>query len=104
MANFSQSHENDSHGHNHDHGDSHEHSHGHSRGHSHDHGHEHSHEHNHEHKSKPKSSCGYMPIEEIKRLRYSQSPLFDFHQSPNEYIVHSQRREKKRESHRGREE
>merc|ERR1711920_826752 len=42
---------------------------GNSHNHSHDHKkHHHGHDHSHGHSSKPKSSCGYMPIEEIKRL------------------------------------
>jgi len=59
MASFGQSHENNSGAHNHGH-DGHDHHH---------HGHDgHGSEHHHGHSAAPKSSCGYMPIEEIKRL------------------------------------
>ena len=37
--------------------------------HTHGHNHDHDHNHNHNHDAPTKSSCGYMPVEEIKKLK-----------------------------------
>ncbi|ETO07964.1 periplasmic solute binding protein [Reticulomyxa filosa] len=74
------------HGHDHNHDHNHDHSHDHNHDHNHDHDHDDDHDQSHEHSNgntqdkshgppEPKAlpnkpSCGYMPVEEIKRLQF----------------------------------